>query len=74
MGKPKARNGQNLACVDRQAAALRHHAKSAAIWDDINNFWKLEEMKVHELAVKHGKTEKWIRQNLVRSTKYGQQR
>jgi hypothetical protein len=65
MGKPKVHNGQNLAHVDQCAAALRHHAKSAAIWDDINDFWKLEEMKVHELVVKHGKTEKWIHQNPV---------
>jgi hypothetical protein len=33
----------------------------------------LEEMKVHELVVKHGKTEKWIHQNPVWSMKYGQQ-
>lgn len=75
MSKPKARGrGQNLSHVDRRAAAQRRSLKEKSIWEDLRDFWACEEEKIKELAVKHGKTERWMRQHIVRGTKYGQRR
>jgi hypothetical protein len=68
------KHAKNLAQADRKAAAQNRALRNAAIWEDIQNYWKTQGQIVKDLARKHNKDKKWMRQAVICGPKYGQQR
>ena len=64
-------SGQNLSHVDRAAAARSRTFIRNAIWEDVQDYWRQQEERAQELAVKHNKGVNWIRHQLSRSAGYG---
>ena len=68
--KPRQRVN-NVARSERRARALQSHDKQRCLHEDVLAIWRREDEDVEALALKHGKTVKWMKQKVRRTTKYG---
>ncbi|KAF8580301.1 hypothetical protein K439DRAFT_1619899 [Ramaria rubella] len=68
--KPQA-CGSDLSREKHQANALLAEGKRTRLWQDLQDHWRAQEALAEELAVKHGKTVKWIKDAVLHVDKYG---
>ncbi|KAF8583267.1 hypothetical protein K439DRAFT_1617586 [Ramaria rubella] len=68
--KPRARVS-DLSREKCQANALLAQGKHTQLWQDLQDHWHAQEALAEELAVKHGKTIKWMKEAVLHVGKYG---
>jgi hypothetical protein len=69
--KPKARTRTlDLSREKRRANAAIAEQKRTQLWEDLQNFWKTQDAFAEEMAEKHGKLKKWMKDAVQRVAKY----
>ena len=70
--KPR-RRVSNIPREVRRANAQRSQENQRNLQQDVEELWQKEDELVNELALKHGKSAKWMKRRVQRTTKYGQE-
>ncbi|KAF8478343.1 hypothetical protein JB92DRAFT_3149602 [Gautieria morchelliformis] len=55
----------------RRENAQVAESKRSHLWEDLQNHWRSQDALAEELAKKHGKTVKWMKEAILRVGKYG---
>ncbi|KAF8589445.1 hypothetical protein K439DRAFT_1612678 [Ramaria rubella] len=71
---PLRARGNKMSREQRRTNAAVSESKKTRLWEDLTNHWRSQEVLAEELAKKHGKTVKWMKDAVLRVGKYGAKR
>ncbi|KAF8574807.1 hypothetical protein K439DRAFT_1624057 [Ramaria rubella] len=60
-----------MTCEKCRTNAIAAEGKKTRLWEDLTTHWRSQELLAEELAKKHGKTVKWMKDAVLRVGKYG---